>query len=252
VTALRFDFEWRLTLFTALLLPLLIGLGFWQLQRADEKRDIAVRQEVRAAQAPRPLSMLDDGDGMLAYRRVIVSGYFLPEALIYKDNQLRNGRFGYDVLGVFFDRPGARWVLLNRGWVPADPARRSLPEVDVPTGEQRLEASIYVSPGQPYSLGETDFSELAWPLVVQDPAADALRAALERELDAPLFPLVLRLAPGQPGGFRRDWPLVNASPARHTGYAVQWFTMAAVLALLFTWRCSNIGEVLTPNRKDHE
>jgi cytochrome c-type biogenesis protein CcmH/NrfG len=43
-----------LTLMTALLFPTLIALGFWQLERADEKARIAVQQAERAAQARAP------------------------------------------------------------------------------------------------------------------------------------------------------------------------------------------------------
>ena len=37
---LQFDFEWRTSLAVVLLLPLLLALGAWQLQRADEKREL--------------------------------------------------------------------------------------------------------------------------------------------------------------------------------------------------------------------
>ncbi|MFN2360435.1 MAG: SURF1 family cytochrome oxidase biogenesis protein, partial [Marinobacter sp.] len=33
----RWQFDWRLLLFSGLFLPLLIGLGAWQLERAQEK-----------------------------------------------------------------------------------------------------------------------------------------------------------------------------------------------------------------------
>ena len=46
---LEFDFEWRITLFTLVLLPLLISLGFWQLQRAEEKAQLAAAFELQQA-----------------------------------------------------------------------------------------------------------------------------------------------------------------------------------------------------------
>ena len=33
-----FRFDWKLTLLTTLLLPLLLSLGFWQLDRLDQRR----------------------------------------------------------------------------------------------------------------------------------------------------------------------------------------------------------------------
>jgi len=250
LSGLRFDLEWRLTLATALLFPCLVALGLWQLERAQEKVELQEAFAARAALPPLPLVELgDDGEGGdIAYRRVIVSGYFHPEGLVFKDNQTREGRYGMDVLGLFFDRQAQRWLLLNRGWVPADPARRSLPEVSIPGGEQRLEARVYLPPGEPFLLGEQDIAG-GWPLVLQDPGAPVVLETLRERVGAGLYPHVLRLEPDQPQGFRRDWPLANSSPERHRGYALQWFTMAAVLLLLFLVRSSNIVELLRGGRR---
>ncbi len=38
--------------------------------------------------------------------------------------------------------------------------------------------------------------------------------------------------------------MVNVSPAKHRGYAVQWFTMAVVLLIFFFLRSSNIWQLL--------
>ncbi len=60
---LRFDLEWRITLFTLVMVPLMVSLGFWQLQRAQEKAHLAAAFEERQQQAPAPLSRLWDTDG---------------------------------------------------------------------------------------------------------------------------------------------------------------------------------------------
>jgi surfeit locus 1 family protein len=237
-----FDLEWRTTLLTVLLLPLLVALGFWQLERADEKRQLAGRNAERAALAPvslADLAALDPGEQ--ADRRVRLQGHMLASPQLFVDNQLRGGRYGHDVISLFVDEASGRTVLLNRGWVPGDPARRSLPEIDVPRDELRLMARVYVSPGDPYVLEEERFDSLADRMLVQQAGSPALRAALAAAVDGPLFEHELRLLPGQPAGFRRDWPLMNVSPAKHQGYALQWFTMAAALVLLFLLRSSNLA-----------
>jgi surfeit locus 1 family protein len=45
--------------------------------------------------------------------------------------------------------------------------------------------------------------------------------------------------------------VVNVTPAKHTGYAVQWFAMAFALGLIFIFRNSNLGELLK-RRKSNE
>lgn len=243
--SLRWDMEWRLTLVTALLLPALVSLGFWQLSRAEEKVALAQSEARRAAQAPVPLqSLLDSPQESLTFRPVVVRGYFHPEALVLKDNQIRDGRYGVDVLGLFYDRASARWALVNRGWVMADPSRQTLPELSIPEGDRTLRTRAYLPPGDPYVLQAESFSRLEWPLLVQDAGSQALRGALEDKLGAPLFPAELRLLPEESDGFRRDWPIMNSSPAKHRGYALQWFTMAAALLLLFVLRSSNLAALL--------
>ena len=54
----------------------------------------------------------------------------------------------------------------------------------------------------------------------------------------------LRLAAGQPGALSVDWQVINVSREKHTGYAVQWFSMAAVLLLIFLLRSSNLWDWL--------
>ena len=43
-----------------------------------------------------------------------------------------------------------------------------------------------------------------------------------------------------PAALRTNRVLVNVSPQKHQGYAVQWFAMAAVLGVIFIIRNSNI------------
>ena len=70
MTALSFDFEWRTTALTVVLLPVLVSLGFWQLERADEKTAIAAKNAQRTAAALVSLADLDDrSPEALAYRQ---------------------------------------------------------------------------------------------------------------------------------------------------------------------------------------
>ena len=245
MTAFRWELEWRTTLLVLLLLPILVALGFWQLERAEEKTQIAATNAARAEAPPRSLESLARlAPGDMAYGRTEVSGYFRPGVVILLDNQIRDGRYGVDVLGVFTEQATGISALVNRGWVPADPARRSLPEVEVPAEFLTLNATVYVLPGEPYLLRDEEFADLEWPLLVQQPNGRALRLALEAQLGITLFPRELRLDPDQPAGFRRDWPVINVSPQKHRGYALQWFTMAAALLLFFLFRSSNLLALL--------
>ncbi len=245
MTRLRLDLEWRITLLTLLLLPTLISLGFWQLERADEKAQISAQNEQRAGLAPQALAQLAELETAAAgFRQVALSGEFIPGATAFLDNQIRDGRYGHDVISIFKEQSTGMLALVNRGWVPGDASRRSLPSVDTPAGEQRLSARIYIPPGEPYLLEEDRFDSLRWPVLLQSANSPQFREALASEYARDIYPHMLRLQPGSPAGFRRDWPVVNVSPQKHRGYALQWFTMAAALLLLFIVRSSNVVAVL--------
>lgn len=238
VGPLHFDPEWRLTLLTLVLVPAMVGLGFWQLQRAGEKAELAGNWEMRVQQAPVSLAELaDDDPSALSYRRVRIAGEFDAGHYFLVDNRTRQGRFGYEVLGVL--RGDGAAVLVNRGWTEGDPARRSLPQVPAVEGVVELTGHVYVAPGRPYLLAEQQLTP-GWPKVIQAVEMEKISASL----DEPVFPYPVRLDPGEPGALVTDWQIVNVRPEKHRGYAVQWFTMAAVLSIFYLLRSSNLWQVL--------
>lgn len=236
---LEFDFEWRITLFTLVLLPLLISLGFWQLQRAEEKALLAAAFERQQALPPAPLAQLwDEDSSRLAYRPVLLEGRYRPGQHFLLDNRMQQGKYGNEVLSVFELASGGL-VLVNRGWLPADSSRRVLPQVaDVP-GELRLRGQVYVAPGEPYLLADEAIPE-AWPRRLQAVEMDKIAGSLAGEL----FPYPVRIDSGEPGALAVDWQVINVSPAKHQGYALQWFSMAAVLALIYLLRSSNLWQLV--------
>ena len=236
-----------MTLFTLLLVPVMIGLGFWQLQRAEEKTRLAIGWEQRRQQAPSPLAELwDMAPEALAYRRVRLAGQFVEGRYFLVDNKTRQGRFGYEVVAVFEHKSGGV-VLVNRGWVAGDPARRSLPQVAEVAGEQALTGHVYVSPGKPYLLGEQVLAQ-GWPKRVQAIEMDKLAPVLGEQL----FPFTVRVDRDQPGALEADWLIVNVSPEKHQAYAVQWFTMAAVMAGFYLLRSTNIWQLMTGRREQED
>src|SRR5690606_10125118 len=144
------------------------------------------------------------------------------------DNRTRNGQAGVEILQLFHDQPGDRPLIINRGWL-AWPDRRHLPAVPVAEGELQLQAEVLPPPGEGFRLQGGSTS--GWPKLIThaDPGVLATQAVL------PDLPLMARLQPGSPGALRLDWPAMPMTATKHTGYAVQWFTLAAALLILFIW-----------------
>lgn len=232
---IEWQFEWRLSLFATMFIALFVSLGFWQLQRADEKRAIASRWQAQRQQEPARLAALPPESAELVYRPVLLSGSVLESRQFLLDNRVRRGRYGVEVISPLQDDSG-QLVLVNRGWLAADPTRRKLPDIPPLSGRITVRGYIYVPPGDSYLLGDIA-GGTGWPRLVQ--AADV--SAMSEMLGERLYPYLVRLDPDSPGALVADWPLVNTRPEKHTAYAFQWFAMALVLLLLFLWRSSNAG-----------
>lgn len=241
---LHFDFEWRIALFTLVMVPLMLSLGFWQLQRADEKAALGAAFEERQRQRPVPIADLwGESAESLAYVPVDVSGNYLADQYFLLDNQIHSGNFGYQVLNVLqlSDRSGS--VLVNRGWIAGDSGRRTLPEVPVIEGSVNVIGQVYVAPGEPYLLAEQQLDK-SWPKVIQAVEMDKLEPAVSPQGADRVFPYPVRIAAGAQGALTVNWQVVNMSPQKHHGYAVQWFVMAGVLLVFYGLRSSNLRQVI--------
>jgi surfeit locus 1 family protein len=247
-TGLKLDLEWRISLITALLLPALLFLGYWQLQRADEKALLASSWQARAEQPPVALSELDPGSPQsITYVPVVLRGRFSAEKYFLLDNRIYGGRFGYEVLALFELEASAGSVLVNRGWLAGDASRLTLPAVPAVTDPVRISGHVYVAPGKPYLLSEQVLAP-GWPKRIQAVEMSKLRSALGDLHGGSMFPYPVRIDALQPGALTVDWQVINISPEKHRGYAFQWFTMAAVLGLYFIFRSSNLWRLLSGNR----
>jgi surfeit locus 1 family protein len=249
---LRFEPEWRITLFVLVMVPLMVGLGFWQIQRGQEKSVLAQAWEQRRQQPPSPLSALQgESAESLAYRPVEFTGRFLRDEYFLLDNRTRSGRFGQEVLGIVQVAGAPLSVIVNRGWLASDPARRALPAVPGVPGIVTLKGYVYVAPGEPYLLAEEEVGT-GWPQRVQAVQMEKLVPAVTALTGEPVFPYPVRLDPDSAGALAADWQVVNVSPAKHRAYAVQWFAMAAVLTLFYLLRCSNLWQLLRPRETNQD
>jgi surfeit locus 1 family protein len=228
----QFRFDWKLTLLTALLLPLLLSLGFWQLRREQEKLQLQEQYAARQGEAFAPLAALDPATD-LQYRHVALSGEYDNAHSFLLDNRIHQGQVGFEAVTPVLMANG-NVVFVNRGWLPQGLTRADLPTLEAIEGTVDLRGSVYVPVGKTFVLGGAPEASDAWPRIVQtlDPLAMAADAGHEQRN---VFPYTVRLEPGTPGVLVRDWPVISTSPEKHRGYAVQWFAMATMLIGLYLY-----------------
>ena len=214
------------------MLPVVAGLGFWQLERAAEKQALEDGYFDRMGMLPViPPARLDAGSkdplATTAFLRVKLAGHYEADRHFLLDNQIRKGVPGYGVISSFRHADGRRF-LINRGFMAATGERSTLPEVPTPEADVVLIGALWPDLGLLPLLKE-DLWPATWPKRVQRRnlarMADQLHNAVALEV---------RLERGQPGVFVAPRVDSVVSPAKHLGYAVQWFGLALVLVVGFT------------------
>ena len=247
---LQWDFEWRTTAVTFLLLPVFIFLSYWQLTRAADKTALSQTWEQRQAQSPVDMgSLLERRGDEVSYLPVTLQGEFLPEQYFLLDNRISQGRFGYEVIAVMVLEGTNTAVLVNRGWIAGDSSRHSLPAVPVLPGWAVVSGHVYVPPGEPFLLADIDLPE-GWPKRIQALEIHKLAAALPQQMALTLYPFQVRIDADQTPALQVNWQIINMSPMKHEGYALQWFAMALALLIIFLLRSSNIWSVLMRDKRD--
>lgn len=224
----RIRFNWWLLLITLAFVSLFIKLGFWQLHRAEEKRILQQQFTLRLHSQAISLDLLPKNQDWHFYP-VTLQGHYDNAHSILLDNKIHDHQVGYEVLTPFIDDKHVSPVLINRGWIPQGRNRQSLPVISSVDGRQEISGWVYVPAGKAFTLGQMSDLRQNWPLRVEIINIPAL----EKILNKPLFPYVILLSPKADSGFVRDWQPISMPPEKHIGYAVQWFTFALVLIIIF-------------------
>lgn len=222
----RFTFNWFITLVACAFFILFLRLGFWQLQRAEEKKQMIVAEEALANEKPLPFENLQS-ESPKAYQRLIIAGKYLPHVFLL-DNQHYQHQFGYDVLSPLLLSNGMV-VIVDRGWIAGDITRQTFPQVNFPDTMQVLQGSVYYPSNKQWVLGQS-LEEKNKNLTVIELLDQQL---FTQVLQKKLYPFIIRLDKQDPNGFVREWAIVSMSPERHWGYALQWFAMALALFILY-------------------
>ena len=226
-----------------LALALFLSLGTWQLWRADQR---AASFEAFSQAGENPALTVPVGAEdfeQFRYRWLELRGQYLSSRQVLLDSMTHEGRAGYHVLTPFRWAEYEPWMLVNRGWVPADPERRSLPEVEVGESVRVIRARIDVLPRPGLALDDSQDSAGGWPQVLLFPTF----AGLEARLGNPVLPYQLLLSPDAADGYVRVWQPRMMSPERNIGYAIQWYSFAFVLGVIgavLWWRARKTESVL--------
>jgi len=211
------------------MLPLLLYLGFWQLDRAEQKSVALQHMLQRSKEAPALTLEAKMDVNKLLWRKVILSGVFAQTPAFLLDNQVVDGRAGYFVYSPF-ELDSNNTVLVNRGWIRATADRGEVPVLEVRHGRVEISGLIKVPPATGILLAENTEEKLAEGLYRLQ---HINLLEINERYNLNLLPYVIRLEPESTAGYVRKWNLPGSGKEKHLGYAFQWFAMAGALLIIF-------------------
>lgn len=212
------------TIITLVAFVILFRLGWWQLQRAEEKQQEL--SQINSAQNQRVLTLeaqLRNGND-IQHANVLLTGKMLANKLFYWDNRIKDSAVGYEVIGLLNTNSGL--VAVNFGWVPAMQTRDELPPVEIPT-QLIEEAAVLSAPRDNVFVKETLTLDSPWPKRIQQPDLELMA----KHAGQKLLPFVAFLE--AKGRFKRNFEPVVMPPEKHIAYAIQWFGLALAVLVVF-------------------
>lgn len=241
------------TVGVVILLPVLVSLGFWQLDRAEQKRAVQAEYDARSRDERVEIgSQLQQADDLRFYR-VVAHGTYQPQYQLLIDNRVQDGRVGYYVITPLRIGSSNTLVLVNRGWVPMGETRDDLPKANAPSGMVEIIGVATVPLDKFFMFSEPPAPKGKWQRVWQHMDMKRFAAAVP----FPVQPVVILLDPDSPaGGFVRRWARLDTGIAVHKGYAFQWFILAVTLLLaylIYGLRAAKMNDSTDPEsrRNDH-
>ena len=235
-------------MFLVLAVVFFVRLGFWQLARHDERRDLNAAVAARLAAAPIEAAGALEDTTDLVFRVAAVGGTWDTDRSIILPGRSYRGVPGVHLVTPLLLDGRDDAVLVNRGWVPAaDAATIDILDFDEP-GRVALRGLVLPFPGAAESLAqraprpgrETPGFRRVWFIVDED--------ALRAQFPYRLLPALLQALPEADGvaaaaygrgtglgagpGPGRRYPArlepPPLDPGPHMGYALQWFSFAII------------------------
>src|SRR3989338_4993951 len=178
--------HWLLAVFTLVAFALLIKLSYWQWQRAEQKQTQLDQLHKAEQQGPVQWTNLasvpaEQQDGLMLQGKAV----WLKPAVWLLDNQLIQGKAGYDVvIPVLVSNQGPA-VLVNLGWVQAPPSREQLPELSIPESFELM--ALLRTELKGFRLGQNLEDTGLWPQRMQQVEPAELSQVLGQELHPALL-----------------------------------------------------------------
>ena len=215
-------------------MAVMIRLGIWQLDRLEKRRLFNSRVLSQTSQPVLNLNTWsgeDDLSGM-EYRQISVIGEYNHSEEIALRNQHWGNQSGVHLITPLQISGSERTVLVDRGWIPADDFKSGDWSAFTEGGEVKVDGIIRPS------ISKADFGSKSdqFSGSIENPIKAWNFITVERiqeQVPNPLVPIYIQQSPDPAWSNlpHRSKPKLEITEGPHMGYAIQWFTFAAILGL---------------------
>ena len=217
------SFKSKILIFAIIFVPITISLGFWQLDRAEEKREIIANYDELLTSEPINLNVKTIYKN---WKPITTIGRF-KDIVIFEDNAILSGRAGFKIYHLFENGDGS-YVFVHRGFIERNMVKNNLPLINTPKGKQSLEGSVLIKEDNSFvqDIEESDAR------IIQEFNIERLINKFPILKDRYLHPFLFNLDIRDNKKFLAIEKPVNMAASKHIGYAIQWFGLCIALIIL--------------------
>ena len=217
------SFKSKILILAIIFVPITRSLGFWQLDRAQEKKEIIANYDKLLTSEPISLNTKSTYKN---WQPVTTMGRF-KDTVIFEDNAILSGRAGFKIYHLFENGDGS-YVFVHRGFIERNMIKNNLPLIDTPKGKQSLKGSILIKQDNSFvqDIEESDAR------IIQEFDIERLINKFPILKDRYLHPFLFNLDIRDKNKFLAIEKPVNMAASKHIGYAIQWFGLCIALIIL--------------------
>ena len=214
-----------ITIFFIFFASVFFALGLWQIERGQAKANIILEFENNLKKDASVFS-----EDSKKWDKVFINGTWDNSRQMLVDNVINRGVAGYKVLTPFKISNSDTLILVDRGWIPREASRQTLPNIEINNIKEKVFGTLE-NPELGFVLSDILVSG-DWPKVSQTKNLNVI----SKEYNDPLAQFILVADPILKNSleYLKIIP-TNMMPSKHYGYSAQWFTMFLVLCFMYIW-----------------
>lgn len=221
---------WFPTIAVILGMLFLARLGFWQLDRLEQRRAANAITQAQLEASPLNLNEPNPAADLTQFpgRKVVAQGSYDFSQQLVVLSQTYNNEIGFYLLTPLRLTGTEQAVLVNRGWWPT--ADQTTVENEVLEGEVTVAGYVQLSQG----LGDGRESTITADKEIYRIDIEAIQATLPYEL----LPIYVAEAPAGKKNLTLPYKIVpdlSLSEGSHLSYAWQWFSFSLMLGAIYIY-----------------